>query len=564
MFENLFVPVGTLLSMTAVTITAEQVTADLAATAPAMPCPRCQIQAFRIHSHYQRTMADLPILQRSVRLVLYVRRFFCDNPTCQQHTFCERLPQLVAAGARRTTRLRTEQRRLALDVGGEAGARLAQRQGMPVSPATLLRLARRDPPPAAPTPRVLGVDDFSLRKGQVFGTILVDLERHQPIDLLPDRSSDTLAAWLQSHPGIEVISRDRSTEYADGATRGAPTAVQVADRFHLLQNLREALQRVLEQHLAVIQTTQMPVVETPALPEADPSDSSAPLTDEVLAVAALPEAPRTRQEQLQVARRARRQERYTTVRELHAQGVSIHAIARQMGISRQTVRRLVRADQFPEHGVRRPRRRKLDPFVPVLREQLAAGNDNGAALWRLLRDQHGYSGSRSQVTPWVADHRHLCPPSSDTLQSRRGRPPATQAPAVPTPRRRSARQISWLLIRPLKDLEAEEQQLLERLTQACSDIEVAYTLGQSFITMVKAHDHAAYDDWIREASQSGVDELQSFAAGLERDNAAVRAALQLPYSNGQVEGQVNRLKLIKRMAYGRAKFDLLRQRVLAA
>jgi transposase len=564
MFEDLFIPVGTLLHMTAVTITAEQVTADLAATAPAMPCPRCQIQASCIHSHYQRTLADLPILQRSVRLVLYVRRFFCDNPTCPQRTFCERLPQLVAAGARRTTRLRTEQRRLALDVGGEAGARLAQRQGMPVSPATLLRLARRDPPPAAPTPRALGVDDFSLRKGQVFGTILVDLERHQPIDLLPDRSSDTLAAWLQSHPGVEVISRDRSTEYADGATRGAPTAVQVADRFHLLQNLREALQRVLEQHLAAIQTAQMPVVETPALPEADPSDSSAPLTDEVLTVAALPEAPRTRQEQLQAARRARRQERYTTVRELHAQGVSIHAIARQMGISRQTVRRLVRADQFPEHGVRHPRRRKLDPFVPVLREQLAARNDNGAALWRLLRDQHGYSGSRSQVTQWVADHRHLCPPSSDTLQSRRGRPPATQAPAVPTPRRRSARQISWLLIRPLKDLEAEEQQLLERLTQACSDIKVAYTLGQSFITMVKAHDHAAYDDWIREASQSGVDELQSFAAGLERDDAAVRAALQLPYSNGQVEGQVNRLKLIKRMAYGRAKFDLLRQRVLAA
>jgi transposase len=562
--ENLFIPVGTLLQMTSVTITAEQVTAELVATASAMPCPRCQCQARRIHSRYQRTLADLPIVQRLVRLVLQVRRFFCDNPACPQRTFCERLPELAAAHARRTKRLSTEQRHLALDIGGEAGARLAQRQGMPISPATLLRLARRDPPPAAPTPRVLGVDDFSLRKGQVFGTILVDLERHQPIDLLPDRSSDSLAAWLQSHPGVKVISRDRSVEYADGATRGAPNAVQVADRFHLLQNLREALQRVLEQHVAAIQSAQMPTAEASSLPETVPSASSEHLTDNLYVDVALPEAPQTQRKQRQTASRARRQERYTTVRELHAQGVSIHMIARQTDMSRQTIRRFLRADQFPEHGERRQRRRKLDPFVPFLREQLAAGNDNGAALWRLLRDQHSYTGSRSQVTQWVADHRQLCPVPSPTAQSRRGRPPASQASTPPAPRRRSARQVSWLLIRPFKDLEAEEQQLLERLTQRCSEIEVAYTLGQSFITMVKTQDHAVFDQWLQDADQSGNDELRSFAAGLERDGAAVRAALQLPYSNGQVEGQVNRLKLIKRMAYGRAKFDLLRQRVLAA
>lgn len=163
--------------------------------------------------------------------------------------------------ARRTTRLRTEQRRLGLEVGGEAGARLAQRQGMPVSPATLLRLARRDPLPIAPTPRVLGVDDFSLRKGQVFGTILVNLERRQPIDLLPDRTAASLATWLEQHPGVTIISRDRAAEYTDGATRGAAAAVQVADRFDLLQNLREALQRVLEQQVAAIEATHAPPAE---------------------------------------------------------------------------------------------------------------------------------------------------------------------------------------------------------------------------------------------------------------------------------------------------------------
>jgi transposase len=412
------------------------------------------------------------------------------------------------------------------------------------------------------------VDDFSLRKGQVFGTILVDLERHQPIELLPDRSSDTLADWLQTHPGVEIISRDRSAEYADGATRGAPDAVQVADRFHLLQNLREALQRVLEQHLEVIQVAQMPPSEPAPLPSVEPFAPLAQCADDSLSTATTiqspPAAPRTRQERLQAERRARRQERYTQVRELHAQGASIHAIARQIGLSRQTVRRFLRASQFPEQGQRRPRRRKLDPFVPYLCEQLAAGNDNGAALWRELRDQQGYSGSRSQVTQWVARHRYLCPSSSDIVRARRGRPPATEASMPPAPRRRSARQVSWLLIRPFDDLEAEEQQLLERLTRACCDIQVAYTLGQAFITMVKTHDHAAYDQWIVDVRQSGVGELESFAVGLERDSAAVRAALRLPYSNGQVEGQVNRLKLIKRMAYGRASFELLRQRVLAA
>ena len=147
MFENLFIPVGTRLHLTAATITPEQITVDLAATSPAMPCPRCQVSATRMHSRYQRTLADLAILQRPVCLLLHVRRFFCDNATCSQRTFCERLPDLVAVCARRTTRLRSEQRRLGLDIGGEAGARLAHRQGMPVSPATLLRLARRDPPP---------------------------------------------------------------------------------------------------------------------------------------------------------------------------------------------------------------------------------------------------------------------------------------------------------------------------------------------------------------------------------------------------------------------------------
>lgn len=250
------------------------------------------------------------------------------------------------------------------------------------------------------------------------------------------------------------------------------------------------------------------------------------------------------------------------MRALHQDGQGIRAIAQQLGISRHTVRCFLRADQFPEQGQRLIKRRTLDPFLPYLREQLAQGNDNGAGLWRVLRDHQGYMGARSTVTQWIAHHRYLCPTTA-VIPSRSGRPPATQA-APPTARRRSARQVSWVLIRPFADLGADDQLLVERLTQSCSAIQHAYTLSQAFMTMVKTRDHAAFEQWIADAQQSEVGEFQSFAAGLERDGAAVRAALRLPYSNGQVEGQVNRLKLIKRMAYGRAKFDLLRQRVLAA
>lgn len=566
--ENLFIPIGSALQLTSATLASEHVTVVLVATASAVPCPRCLLSATRIHSRYQRTLADLPVVHLPVYLLLHVRRFFCDNATCPQRTFSERLPDLAAVKARRTARLRTEQRHLGLETSAEAAARQARRRGMPVSPSTLLRLARSHPPPSAPTPRVLGVDDFSLRKGQVFGTILVDLERHKPIDLLPDRSSDTLANWLEQHPGVEIISRDRSTEYADGATRGAPAAIQVADRFHLLQNLREALQRLLEQHLSELQAAQTPLAEPSPLTVSEPSDPSLQPADEKIITTSVNEQPdavsRTRHERVQVERRSRRYERYIKVRELHALGHSIHEITRQMQISRQTVRRFVRAEQFPEQGQQRPRRRKLDPFIIYLSDQLAKGNDNGAALWRTLRDEQGYSGSRSQVPQWVAHHRHLCPSRPITVRVGKGRPPATQLPVPPGPRRRSARQVSWLLVRPFDDLEVEEQQLLERLTHACSEIEKGYTLGQSFITMVRTRDHAAFDQWLRDVHTSGVSDLERFATGLERDGAAVRSALSLPHSNGQVEGQVNRLKLIKRIAYGRARFELLRQRVLAA
>lgn len=264
--------------------------------------------------------------------------------------------------------------------------------------------------------------------------------------------------------------------------------------------------------------------------------------------------------------RNRRHAHYTAVRELRAQGLSYRAIAAQLHLSRQTVRRYSVADAFPERATRRPIPSKLDLFTPLLEQRLAAGYDNALQLWRDLRDQHGYTGSRALVSRWVAQHRHLIPVQepANPPKRRRGRPaqPAKAAPLAPQ-RRLSARKAAWLLVCRPKDVAEDDQPVIDRLCAHAPAVAAAHQLAQAFIEMVRERQAPALDAWLIRATASGIPELQTFAAGIERDKSAVAAALSLSFSNGQVEGQVNRLKLIKRMAYGRAKFDLLRQRVLA-
>ncbi len=211
-------------------------TVSLVSTAATACCPQCGVSAARVHSRYQRTVADLPCGGYHVVLRVWVRRFICRNLACVRRLFAERLAEFVQPYARRTTRLRQALRAIGFTVGGEAGARLARRLHLPTSASTLLRWIKALPPSSTPPVRVLGVDDWAWKKGQRYGTILVDLERHHVIDLLKERSSEGFAQWLCTHQSIEVISRDRGSVYIEGATRGAPHAQQVADRWHLLSS----------------------------------------------------------------------------------------------------------------------------------------------------------------------------------------------------------------------------------------------------------------------------------------------------------------------------------------
>lgn len=561
MLQDLLLPSAPDLRLDSINLGSDMISLTVTATAPQVQCRQCAQVTTAIHSHYTRCVTDLSVVGLPLQMHLHVRKFFCHNPRCSRKVFAERLTPFIQVYARRTTRLRQTLEQVGLDLGGEGGARLSTKQGIGVSHDTLLRWVRAIPEPEVKTPRVLGVDDWARRKGQTYGTILVDLETHQPIELLPDREADTLATWLQHHPGIEIITRDRAGAFAEGAQQGAPTARQVADRFHLLQNLRDTAQRFMDRHQSLLRQVVAGPAEEAVTEPTESSEKSALPGD---LPSKQPDPALTRRELRRQESRSRRQNRYSDVQRLKQEGLSVRAIARQPKMSRHTVGRFLTTDTFPERAHPPRKTSILDPFVPYLTEQMSAGQSNGMQLWREICAK-GYKGSRPLVSRWVAQHRHLALMNSvgEPKRKIRGRPPRAKptmhgAPIPPL----SARQAAWLVVRHPNNLDDEQRKTLERLRELSDDVQALYPLAQEFAQMVRTRNAQSLDPWLQRARESKVREIVSFANSLDRDRLAVLAGLELPYSNGQVEGQVNRLKLIKRSMYGRGNLDLLRKRVL--
>jgi transposase len=394
--------------------------------------------------------------------------------------------------------------------------------------------------------RVLGVDDWAWKKGQRYGTILCDLERRRPVDLLPERSADSFASWLKAHPGVEIISRDRGDEYIKGAGQGAPQAVQVADRFHLLVNVREALMRAVDRHHGHVLEAAKAVAASQ-----EPEPLPAKTLKSEPAAKPLPPDHRTARSQ---QRRARRLERYRRVIELNEQGVSLRGIARRMGMHRATVRHWLGAGSFPERAERLVFSR-TDAFLGHLKSRWDEGCHNAAQLTREIQAL-GFGGTavmvRRRVAPWRRGERT------------QGCRPASRRHA-PSARRPSSRRVCWWLLKEPAELEPEEHALVQALGDRCPELKTSAELARAFVAMVRRRRVGEWENWMTSAQGPGVaQELSGFAEGLRQDEAAVKAALSLEWSNGQVEGQVNRLKLLKRQMYGRAGFDLLRSRFLKA
>lgn len=535
-FPPVLLPAG--YRLCSVTLHQERLSVTAVTSGNSAACPLCHRRSRRVHSWYWRTLTDLPANGRPVSLRVSVRRFVCQTDRCQRRIFAEPLTDLAAARARRTDRLRSQLERLGFALGGRAGERLAEHFELPGRRATLLRLVRAAPGPAAPTPRVLGVDDWAFRKGCRYGTILVDLETRRTIDLLPERSSESLAGWLQAHPGVEIISRDRAAVYAEGARVGAPTAIQVADRWHLIQNLQAALEQWLDHRRRELRAAAYAAEPSASTPQLDLGRALPP--------AGGSSRRRSIREQQQ---REKRIERYEQVRALHQQGFNFSQIAVSMGLDRATVRRYAQAEVFPDRASPARRPTQLAPYAAYLRQRWEDGCHNAAQLFRELRAQD-YRGGRTQVKSFV---RQIRPDVADLVG---GRPTATK-------RAPSARQVAWLLLRERADLEERDRDYVARLSTLEPTVTIAWELVQHFLAMVRQRQGDQLSIWLQVAHRSGIGELSRFATGIEHDEAAVRAGLTLPWSNGPTEGSVHRLKMIKRQMYGRANFDLLRARVLA-
>jgi transposase len=432
---------------------------------------------------------------------------------------------------------------IGLALGGNPGALLARKLGMPTSPSTLLRRVKALPDAQATCVRVLGVDDWALRKGQRYATILCDLEKRRSLELLPDRTAETLIAWLTQHPEIKIISRDRGGPYAAAADQAAPQAQQVADRFHLLKNLGEALKRLLDRHIAdlnavaashseILAPTPIPVVE---MQKSDPAPTEVSVEQPKCAPTS--------------ASRERRLSGYTQVRRLAQQGVSERGIARQCALSRDTVRKYVHADAFPERATGL-RLSKADRFAPLIVTRLREGGHTLKAIWEELGTL-GYTGAYSRLSIYA---RQIYPAASRT----------EAAVALRSRLRLSAWSATWLFLRKSEKLSEADRQMAAELCDRSSEIARANEIVQGFARLIRERRAECLDTWLDEAANCGIAEMVNFARGIRQDYSAVKAALSLPWSNGQVEGQVNRLKLVKRTMYGRAGLPLLRKRFLPA
>jgi transposase len=518
----------------------------VAITSSGALCPLCQCRSESIHSRYTRVVADLPWAGWAVRLKLHVRRFFCRNQECKGRIFTERLPSVVAPYARRTTRLTNLLTLIGFALGGEAGNVLIERMGLEASPETLLRLVRQQEERQVPTPRVLGVDDFSFCRRKRYGAILIDLERQVPIDLLPDREAETFKKWLLAHSGVEIISRDRGGAFADGARQGAPQAQQVADRWHLLANLSETMKGFFLNKQAQLK----------ALVQKPPEDLS---EEEAKQLALWQTSMRKHLEAKSLQLHQERVTRYKQIHELHAKKVDPTTIARQVGVSRQCVYEYLRMQQPPERThIQQSRQPMLEPYKAYLVQRWNEGCRNAQQAYREVKEQ-GYPGGDSNSVRFFGHLRkHF-----NQAGTFKGVDPATQTPIQVPPRRPpSASQVAhWITFKEEQRLDWQ-QKYLTRLCEADQEIQEAYELVTDFTSMLRERQGERLDAWLEKVETQGIVELKNFAQGLKRDYDAVKAGFTLEWSNGQTEGQVHRLKLIKRQMYGRGSFPLLRKRVL--
>jgi transposase len=478
-------------------------------------CPSCGTVSRRVHSHYRRRVTDLPLSGRVVQLVVIARRFRCDAVLCGRQIFTERFPEgVLAPSARRTTRLDCIVHHLGLALGGRPAALFARRLMLPVSNDTLLRVVRRRSCPRSDPLRVVGIDDWAWRRNHRYASIICNLERRRIVTLLPDREPATARAWFAAHPTIEIIARDRGGGYGEAAAKALPHAIQVADRWHLMENASRAFLDAVRKSMRKIRSAIGATTINPKL--------------------------LTAAERIQYEGYLRREETNATILALSKNGMAIKQITRQTGYSRKLVRQVIRGERS---DVFRTRQGSLDVHLTWLDDQWTSGCRTGAELWRRLTVR-GFRGSLRVVGEWATRRRRAEKADAESLQR------------IP-----SARTIARLMTIGRDTLSKAETVTVAAVEAGVPTLVEAREVIAEFHMMIRRKTAAELTPWIDRARASLVG---SFASGVAKDEAPVRAAITLPWSNGQTEGQITRLKLVRRQMYGRGNIDLLQARLIGA
>ena len=512
-------------------ISSDGITLHLHGKRKTAQCPECFKRSDSVHSCRRRRIQHLPCSGQTLWLVFSVRHWYCRNPACSRKIFAGSLAPFAGSHQQSSQALQNLQRQLGLIAGGEAGKRAATAAGLRCSADTLLRRVINTPETKQSGAPHVGIDEWAWHRGHRYGTLIVNLDTHRPLVLLPGRDQRTLATWFRKYPEIQIVSRDRSGVYATAAREGAPQARQVADRWHLLKNIGDAPERMMYRHMPLIR-----LVASELSPKKSPDPEPS-----------VPAASLRRPERLKQQTRKKRHQRWTEVMALHNKGCSFREISRITGLSRVTVSRWVRSGTFPEMSTRPPKRGLLDPWREWLKEQRESGNYNASRIWREMVAR-GFTGSETIVRDAVAKWR------------KGWNPPVTTAVRLPSVSRVSRWLMPWRITR---DEENYASRFISLMCEKEPELKIAQQLALEFYRILKTQNKSQLSSWFTRVHESGSAEFRRVAAGMEADAAAICEAISSRWSNGVVEGHVNRLKMLKRQMYGRAGFELLRQRVMS-
>ena len=495
-------------------------------------CPDCGLHSRRRHGWRRRRLQDYPAHGDGVTVDLAICRWRCQAPTCPRRTFSDQIASIARPFARRTTRVAQIVSHLGHATGGRPAERLLHRLGLRVSDDTVLRQLKNRAQDNAEAPTVIGIDDWSWRKSQTYGTIIVDLERRVVIDILEDRDVATCANWLKRHPEVEVISRDRCGLYAQAARLGAPQAKQVADRFHIVQNLRQAIEEQMNLHGR-------------ATGRALLSDA-----DNITAAGSLLKS--------RLAHRTSREEIFATIHALRNQGLSCSEIGRRTGFPRRSIAKWLQFETPPDR--RRAALKRTSPwyFEEFLRQSWKDGIRTGSALFRLIRER-GYEGSQTHLQRLLAGWRRA--------EQQASGPKVKHEILKPVRDPETGHAISpviaaALCIKPRGKLTSDQARKVDALKAGSPAFATMRGLAMRFNGILRGRQADPLPAWIDDAIETDLAPIVRFARTLNRDFDAVKNAIEMPWSNGQAEGQINRLKTLNRAMYGRAGPELLRARML--